>query len=124
VDAAESYVNDQLKIDLIENEETYTVRFLGKSFLRDPNQFVLPILSKALEDTIAGAKRMVIDFRDLAYMNSSTLTPVMKILERARVGTGEITVAYKKSLKWQDISFSALIIFQTPDHRIEIAGMD
>ncbi|MGO8693318.1 MAG: hypothetical protein ACLQMF_06540 [Rectinemataceae bacterium] len=124
MDVAESYVNDQLKIDLAEDGETHTVRFLGKSFLRDPNVFVLPILTKVLQVAINDGKRMVIDFCNLDYMNSSTLTPVIKILERVRVGVGELTVTYRKSLKWQDISFSALIIFQTTDRRIEIAGMD
>jgi hypothetical protein len=124
MEAVESYVNDQLTIDLLKDEKTYSVRFLGKSFLRDPNVFVLPILAKILQDSIDDEKRMVIDFRDLAYMNSSTLTPVIKILEKVRVGSGEITIAYRKSLKWQDISFSALIIFQTADRRIEIVGKD
>ena len=120
----QTFMNDQLKIDLSDEGKTRVVRFLGKSFLEDPNEFVLPILKKALQDAIGEDKRIIMDFRDLAYMNSSTLTPVIKILERARVGKGEITVEYRKSLKWQDISFSALIIFQTSDHRIEVVGTD
>jgi hypothetical protein len=92
--------------------------------LRDPNEFVMPILLKTLGEGIGEKKRVVLDFRDLAYMNSSTLTPVIKILERARVGEGQVTVSYLKSLKWQDISFSALVIFQTPDGRILIEGAE
>ncbi len=120
----QTYTNSQLTIDVSEEDQTITVHFLGKSILRDPNDFVMPILLRTLGDAIAARKRIVLDFRDLSYMNSSTLTPVIKILERARVGEGQITVSYRKTLKWQDISFSALVIFQTPDGRIVIKGAD
>ena len=60
-----------------------------------------------------------LDFSNLVYMNSSTLSPFIKILEKIRVGDGQITLLYKKTLKWQDISFSAFAIFQTSDNRIE-----
>ncbi len=124
MEAIQSFVNDRLRIEYEDGGESNTVRFLGKSFLKDPNEFVLPILTRALQDSVEAKKRIIIDFRDLAYMNSSTITPVIKVLEKARVGAGEITVVYRKSLKWQDISFSALIIFQTTDRRIEIVGAD
>ena len=101
----QTFTNNQLTIDIADEERTITVHFLGKSILRDPNDFVMPILLRTLGEAIPAKKRIVMNFRDLSYMNSSTLTPVIKILERARVGEGQITVAYKKSLKWQDISF-------------------
>jgi hypothetical protein len=124
VETVQTYSNDQLRIDMTEDAEAVTLHFLGKSILRDPNQFMMPILLKTLAETNTTKKRLVMDFRDLSYMNSSTLTPVIKILERARVGEGKITVAYRKSLKWQEISFSALVIFHTPDGRIDITGRD
>jgi len=120
----QTFTSNQLTIDISDDERMITVHFLGKSILRDPNDFVMPILLRTLADAIPARKRIVMNFRDLAYMNSSTLTPVIKILERARVGEGQITLEYKKSLKWQDISFSALVIFQTPDGRIVIEGRD
>ena len=121
---AQTFTNNQLTIDVAEEERIITIHFLGKSILRDPNDFVMPILLRTLGEAVPAKKRIVMNFRDLAYMNSSTLTPVIKILERARVGEGRITLEYKKTLKWQDISFSALVIFQTPDGRIVIEGMD
>jgi anti-anti-sigma regulatory factor len=81
-----------------------------------------PLLLRALADAAVEKKRLVMDFRGLSYMNSSTLTPVIKILERARQSGGKISVQYRKSVKWQEISFSALIIFETQDQRIMIEG--
>ncbi len=34
-----------------------------------------------------------------------------------------VRVLYKKSLKWRELSFTALEVFQTPDRRIEIRGV-
>jgi hypothetical protein len=124
MEIVQSYTKDQLKIDVEKGETAFSVLFHGKSMLRDPNEFVMPILLKTLAEATGEKKRIVMDFRDLLYMNSSTLTPVIKILERARVGTGEITISYRRTLKWQDISFSALTIFQTPDRRILIEGVE
>jgi hypothetical protein len=55
-------------------------------------------------------------------MNSSTITPIIKTLERAKRGKTRVTVTYLKSLKWQDVIFSALEIFRTKDGRVEIKG--
>ncbi len=120
----ESYVHDQLELNSREEDDSVTIRFSGKSILRDPAEFLMPILIRALESAEKSEKRLVMDFCALAYMNSSTLTPVIKVLERARLGEGRVTALYKKSLKWQHISFSALSIFQTPDGRIEIKGVE
>jgi hypothetical protein len=121
---SESYVHDQLQLNASEDESALTIRFSGKSILREPAEFVMPILVRALEDATNSQKRLVLDFCELAYMNSSTLTPVIKVLERARLGEGYITALYRKSLKWQAVSFSALTIFQTSDGRIQIRGAE
>ncbi|MBI4978360.1 MAG: hypothetical protein HZC28_12845 [Spirochaetes bacterium] len=120
----ERYDNDMLHIEIFKDERSLTMHFTGKSILRNPAEFVMPIVLNALTEAKNRGQRLVLDFRDLLYMNSSTLTPVIKILEKARVSDGEVTVLYNKAMKWQDISFSALGIFQTNDHRILIEGIE
>ena len=121
---SETYVHDQLELSSVDDESAITIKFTGKSILREPAEFVMPILVKALSDATSTKRRLVMDFCDLAYMNSSTLTPVIKVLERARLGEGQVTALYKKNVKWQAISFSALTIFQTPDGRIQVTGTE
>lgn len=120
----ESYVHDQLTLEKNEADEDVTIRFLGKSILRDPAEFILPILLAALTDASSTRRRLVLDFCELTYMNSSTLTPLIKVLERARLGDDRLTARYRKALKWQAVSFSALTIFQTPDGRVAIEGKE
>jgi hypothetical protein len=68
-------------------------------------------------------KRITMDFQGLSYLNSSTITPIIKILERAKKGMTKITIIYRKSLKWQELNFTALEVFRTEDNRLEIKGL-
>jgi len=119
-----TFANDRLRVTVEDTRDSLVVKFQGKSTLRNPKEFVMPLLQQIYAEARAAAKRVVMDFRELAFMSSSTLTPVIKLLEQARMGEEQITVAYRKSLRWQDVAFSALGIFETGDRRIEIRGMD
>jgi hypothetical protein len=106
-----------------DDADSIHMEWTGRSVDRDPSKFITPILLESLRKTSHNDKRVLLDFRRLEYMNSSTITPVIKALERAKRGATKITVLYDGSLKWQDLAFSALEIFQTTDKRVEIKGL-
>ena len=120
----ESYKQNLLKINVEENQDKHTFLWTGKSIDLNPSDFITPILVKGLQKGLELGKRVVMDFRKLEYMNSSTITPIIKVLDRAKRGKNHITVIYDKTLKWQELSFSAMEIFQTKDKRIEIKGAE
>jgi len=119
----ESFVSNLLRIEVQEDNDSIVAYWSGKSVDRNPGKFINPILVGILHKSSDLKKRIILDFQKLDYMNSSTITPVIKILERAKRGKAQVTVLYKKLLKWQDLSFSALEIFQTRDKRVEIKGL-
>ena len=119
----ETFVGNLLKIELKEEKDAINISWSGKSVDREPGKFITPILVNAIRRSSGLNKKIILDFRKLDYMNSSSITPVIKILERAKRGRTQIRVVYKKSLKWQDLSFSALEIFKTKDGRVEIKGL-
>ena len=119
---AETFTNNLLNIKVKENSDNIFVYWSGKSIDRKPNIFITPILIKVLKKCVDKDKRMILDFCNIKYMNSSTITPIIKILERAKRGKAYVTVEYLDSLKWQQLIFSALEIFQTKDKRIIIKG--
>ena len=121
--ASSAYTDDQLTIEVTEDDANVSLVWKGRSIVRKPNDFVMPIMLDALSVANESGKRLVLDFQELEYMNSSTLTPIIKILERARRGETQLTVIYKESLRWQDLSFAALRIFETQDTRVEIKGI-
>jgi len=90
----ESYVSNSLKLEIQEKPDSITTDWIGKSIERNPGQFLNPILVKLVNKSNETHKRMVLDFRRLDYMNSSTITPIIKILERAKKGKTNITILY------------------------------
>lgn len=119
----ELFTNKFLTIRVVEHENSIDVNWKGKSVDREPSKFISPILVKVLEMAGDLNKRIIMDFQSMSYMNSSTITPIIKILERAKSGMTKITIFYQKSLKWQELNFSALEIFKTKDNRLEIKGL-
>lgn len=120
---SKKYTNNFLTIQVVEHETSIDVKWEGKSTDREPAKFISPILVKVLEMASGLNKRIIMDFQSLSYMNSSTITPIIKILDRAKKGMTKITIFYQKSMKWQELNFSALEIFKTKDNRLEIKGL-
>ena len=119
----ESFFSNLLKIEVREDNDSIITYWTGKSVDRNPGKFITPILVDLFRKSSELKKRIILDFQKLDYMNSSTITPVIKVLERAKRGNAQVTVLYNKLLKWQELSFSALEIFQTTDKRVEIRGL-
>lgn len=123
VKSKEEFTCNALTLEVVETSDDITVRWLGKSGDRDPAKFIGPVLARLLERAGDGARRVVLDFQQLLYLNSSTITPIIRVLDEARKGSHRITVNYQRSIKWQDLSFSALQMFKTPDDRVQIRGL-
>ena len=117
-----TYTNNLLTIEIFEDDDTIRAVWLGKSIEREPAEFIAPILNGIIKSSSYKNKIVELDFRKLTYMNSSTITPIIKVLERAKRGSARITVLFDKTLKWQDLNFSALSIFKTQDNRVKIEG--
>src|SRR4051812_48641195 len=116
--AAEIFQDDELTLTLSETPKDVRLEWRGVSMARDPAQFLSPILSRALDLGLQTKKAVVIDFQQMEYLNSSTLSPVIRTLEHARRGANQVTILYSKQLKWQALSFGGLEIFKTNDARI------
>ena len=70
--ASSAYTDDQLTIEVKEDDKQVTLVWKGRSIVRKPNEFVMPIMLDALGVANETHKRLVLDFQQLEYMNSST----------------------------------------------------
>lgn len=118
----ETFTSGLLAIDIEENDASIEITFLGKSSEREPGKFISPIITEVLQNSRKYNKSVSMNFLKLEYMNSSTITPIIKILENTKKGNDHVTVLYDKSKKWQELCFTALKIFETKDNRIKITG--
>jgi hypothetical protein len=111
-----------LVLELLEAPGELRVAWSGKSSDREPGRFILPVLQDAIERARTAGVRLVLDFRELEYMNSSTFTPVVKAIGDARKASVAVVLEYSLERKWQALSFSALRTFETLDGRIQVQG--
>ena len=119
----ETHKSNLLTLEVEESDTAVNIKWIGKSADRTPGVFINPILNDALIKSSAANKELMMDFKDLEFMNSSSIAPIVKILDRAKRGTNRVVILYRKSLNWQELSFSALVVFQTKDERIQIKGI-
>ena len=111
-----------LTLELADDAGEVVVRWLGRSTARDPRTFVNPILQKALELSLKQKKALVLDFRQLEYFNSSTITPVVRLLQQVKAQNGRAVVRFRSELNWQRLSFSALHVLQGDGQHIVLDG--
>lgn len=118
-----TYKDNQLKLNVEEIDNCIHFALKGKSLGQEPDKFIIKLLEYIIEYSGEKHSRVILDFRLLTFINSSTLTPFIRVLETAQESPNHIEVLYRKGLDWQDKIFSALRIFQTKDKRINIHGV-
>jgi hypothetical protein len=116
------WTQGDLTLELAETGRELRLTWRGKSSEREPGRFLVPVLTAALERARDARVPLVLDFRELDYMNSSTFTPVVKALDESRRLAVPIVLEYALARRWQALSFSALRTFETLDGRIKVHG--
>jgi hypothetical protein len=111
-----------LTLTLAESADELRLAWMGKSNSREPGRFLMPVLLEVLRRAGESGRRLVMDFTDIEYMNSSSFAPVAKLLGEAQRGQGTLTLEYSQDRRWQALSFAALRAFETPDGRIKLIG--
>jgi hypothetical protein len=118
----EKLTDKSLTLEISDEGDEVLVRWLGRSTARDPRGFLQPILSRVLEASLAQKKPLVLDFRALEYFNSSTITPVVRLLQQVKAQNGRAVVRYRADLNWQRLNFSALHVLQGDGQTVVLEG--
>lgn len=111
-----------LAIDVAEEGGALVLVWRGRSDAREPGRFLVPVLDAALDRARAGGRKLVLDFTAVEYMNSSTFTPIVKLVAQARHAAVPLALEYSLARSWQALSFSALRTFETRDGRVTVSG--
>jgi len=114
--------HEALTVEVLEDPTEVRVTFRGRSAAREPGQFLIPILKDSLQRAAENQRPLVLDFSSIDYMNSSTFTPLVKLLDDATRGGHRVLVEYAQEKKWQSLSFAALRAFETSDGRVAFRG--
>ncbi|GMT49215.1 MAG: hypothetical protein IEMM0008_0754 [bacterium] len=119
----EEFKNDLFAIEFIGKKSILYLFLKGRSEDRNPALFMQPIFDRVLKEVTSKGYELIIDVQGLEFMVSSTVTPIIKLLERANQNLLRVTVLYQNSVKWQKVNFSALRVFATKDERIKVKGI-
>jgi len=111
--------NQYLTILVEETDNALVLKWSGKSTSLYPSEFLNPIFEEAL----ATHKKIIMNFYRLDFVTSSTITPLIKLLEKIKNdGSWQLELQYDSSVDWQNLTFSALGVFTECD-RIQIKGL-
>lgn len=85
---------------------TIVMDFLGRSIDRNPGTEIRPYFA-GIRNSLEGHD-LVLDFRDLKYMNSSTVRPIIEIIRGASQVAKSVKVRYHSTVTWQRLSFKLI----------------
>ncbi len=99
----------------VEDGATLLLNWLGKSSDRQPGKLLEPFFEKAL-DTAAEKKVPIhMHFDKLEYFNSSTISSLIQLIQKARARAVKLVIQYNATIRWQKLSFDALRVFAKDD---------
>jgi hypothetical protein len=101
------YQAEDLTIEALEQNNQLVLRWLGRSEAKDPTRTLQPLM-EAVISALQSAQSVEFDFRALEYMNSSTVRPILKLLQTASTRAANVHVRYDAGKTWQRMSFLAI----------------
>ena len=114
-----NFKKDNLEITL-DLGSTNKITWNGISDNRDPYKMLNGYFTNIMKDL--SGKALEIDFLNLKYMNSSTVTPIIQLIKELNNNGIKTTVFYDKESNWQLASFKALETISTTLTNISIVG--
>ena len=111
----ESLRAGDLKIDIVEQDASIRLHWLGMSNERQPEKVLKPFFATVLDGAASGNKAVELHFEQIERFNSSTILCIIQLIQEARHRNIRLEVVYDPSRKWQRLSFDALRIFDKAD---------
>jgi hypothetical protein len=107
---------------LLDDMGTLRLVWSGTSVDRNPGQFLQPFFAQWSAEAEKGGYRFSMDFSRLRYMNSSTITPVIFLIQELKRTLTPVVLRYDQTVKWQQLAFSALRVFTSGAGPMELIG--
>lgn len=92
-----------------------TLTWRGKSTDRAASRLICPFLASAVDRAGADGVPLEMHFEQLDYLNSSTVTAIIQIIQIAHVKSVRLAIVFDPRLRWQRLTFDALKVFARGD---------
>lgn len=107
----DSFKNGSLEIIAGKSGDRSSLKWIGISDDRNPSVSLDPYFDGIIDELEGTA--LTVDFMELAYMNSSTVHPIIKFHKKLDARKINAVIQYDASSKWQKAVFKA---FKTLTH--------
>lgn len=109
----DNVAQDKIKIEVLDNAEGLTVKFVGDIDMEDPSILLDPLFEKVHQGMVAKKVPFVVaDFMGLNFLNSSGIKAIAKwIMKLAMLPPDQkyqIRIAHNKAITWQVTSLPTL----------------
>lgn len=99
---SEKFENAGLYISVEKLGTSTTIRWSGVSDVREPAIQLTPFFLGLLRSI--GEKPTVVDFRELEYMNSATVSPIINFVKTLDARGTQTTLLFNPEVPWQKIN--------------------
>lgn len=104
--------------DLVMNR--FILHWQGESNEKNPGVFLYPYFEKLIGEALERHFSIEMDISGMLYMNSSTISPIIRLVKEAKNKNIKLVIFYDGSLKWQDLSFSALRVYKSEEGLFDV----
>jgi anti-anti-sigma regulatory factor len=102
----ELFASDRLTIHSVSTDKRYTLNWSGECDFRNPSEALGPTLRGVLPEL--RERRLVLDFRGLTFMNSSSVSPILMFIKAACSRGIWVHLVYNVNLSWQRTTASSM----------------
>lgn len=116
----QTFQEEELSIQVRCEGDSATVVWSGMSEIQSPELSVGPFL-KTLAPRLQG-KKVTMDFRELEYINSATLQPILSLIKELDDNQIDTVIKYDKAMESQRITFRCIIAITQPLTHISVVS--
>lgn len=114
---------DELAVEPKTTKNQLILHFKGAIHSAAPEDFLGPYLDRAVEEARSGGLQLVCDFRELEYMNSASIPPLIHLLRRMAEMKLSGEFIYDAKRKVQTASFRALDVIARKSEFTSVKGI-
>lgn len=112
-------VSERLTIFRSMRKQQYTLFLVGESDFRNPIEILGPALNGLIPEL--QDRKLVMDFRGLTFMNSSSVTPILMFVKAVCMQGIPVHLIYNSKLSWQRTTASSMRVFV---HALKLLTVD
>jgi hypothetical protein len=113
----------ELTITAAREGSSLVLAWQGKSVEREPGKILAPYFAGALDEAASQNLALELRFAALEHFNSSTITALIALVQKARAAKVKLVLVYDKAVRWQKLAFEALRALDKKDGLLELRAV-